>query len=50
MVDNDVYSFVGCTVSPGFEYSDFKLADADALIAAFPQHNEIIKRLSCLPK
>ncbi|MEP5944550.1 MAG: cupin domain-containing protein, partial [Balneola sp.] len=27
------YSFVGCTVSPGFDFADFELADSNMLIA-----------------
>ena len=39
------YCFVGCTVSPGFEFEDFELANADELIKMYPQHKEIIKEL-----
>lgn len=39
-------SFVGCTVSPGFEFADFQLANRDELIAMYPQHREIISRLT----
>jgi uncharacterized protein len=40
------YSFVGCTVAPGFDFRDFELADRDELIAAYPQHEEIITKLT----
>jgi len=39
------YSFVGCTVSPGFEFEDFELADVTALSVMYPQHKSIIKEL-----
>ncbi len=39
------FSFVGCTVAPGFDFTDFELAKADELIAEFPAHVSIIKRL-----
>ena len=39
------YCFVGCTVSPGFEYEDFDLANGDDLSNAYPQHKGIIKEL-----
>ena len=39
------YSFVGCTVAPGFDFADFELAKADELINLYPQHVEAIKRL-----
>ena len=39
------YCFVGCTVSPGFEFEDMDLANADELIKIYPQHAVIIKEL-----
>lgn len=39
------FAFVGCTVAPGFEFSEFELADVEALKAAHPQHAELIGRL-----
>jgi len=39
------FSFVGCTVAPGFDFQDFELADAATLAAIYPQHAEIIHRL-----
>ena len=39
------YCFVGCTVSPGFEFEDFELADATELSVMYPQHKSIIKEL-----
>ena len=43
--END-YSLVGCTVSPGFDFRDFELAEREKLIRKFPQHREIINRLT----
>jgi len=40
-----VYCFAGCTVSPGFEFEDFELADVDALADQYPQHRAIIMEL-----
>ena len=40
------FSFVGCTVSPGFEFRDFKLGDRDSLLKAFPFAADIIRRLT----
>jgi len=40
------YSFVGCTVSPGFDFDDFELADRKTLIEQFPDHQEIITDLT----
>lgn len=39
------FSFVGCTVSPGFDFQDFELARAADLSKEFPQHSELITAL-----
>jgi predicted cupin superfamily sugar epimerase len=39
------FCFVGCTVSPGFDFNDFELAKADDLINEFPKLSEEIKKL-----
>ncbi len=36
------FSFVGCTVSPGFEFIDFELALADQLVESYPLYAELI--------
>lgn len=41
------FSFVGCTVAPGFSFEDFELADKKDLAKLYPQHKEVIIRL-CL--
>ena len=44
-VDNhNSYSLVGCTVSPGFDYSDWELGDMEALAKTYPQHKSIIEK------
>ncbi len=40
-----IYSFVGCTVSPGFDFEDFEMAKGEELCSIYPNHNEIILRL-----
>lgn len=40
------FSFVGCTVAPGFDFADFELAPAVALSAAFPQYAALIRSLT----
>lgn len=40
------YALVGCTVNPGFEYQDFILADREKFSDQYPQHANIIKRLT----
>ena len=43
--NNTGFSFVGCTVAPGFDFADFELADAAKLSASYPKHADIINRL-----
>ena len=38
-------ALAGCTVAPGFEFSEFELADVHALQAQHPQHAALIARL-----
>jgi predicted cupin superfamily sugar epimerase len=42
----DRYTLAGCTVAPGFEFSDFELADADRLAADYPAHRALVARLA----
>ena len=42
--DPHSYSLIGCTVSPGFDYHDWELADVDDLVQIFPQHRSIIEK------
>jgi predicted cupin superfamily sugar epimerase len=39
------FSLVGCTVAPGFDFSDFEVADAGKLASSYPGNDEIIHRL-----
>ncbi|MBN9295907.1 MAG: cupin domain-containing protein [Filimonas sp.] len=39
------FSFVGCTVAPGFDFHDFELAYADVLAKEYPQHESLIRQL-----
>jgi predicted cupin superfamily sugar epimerase len=43
------YALVGCTVAPGFTPEDFELGDPAALVAQYPQHERLIRRLAPLP-
>lgn len=42
----DAFAFVGCTVAPGFEFSEFELADPEALVRQYPAHADLIRRLA----
>jgi predicted cupin superfamily sugar epimerase len=43
--DPATFALVGCTVAPGFEFSEFELADVRELSATSPEHSGIIGRL-----
>ncbi len=40
------YSLIGCTVSPGFDYTDWRLGDKQILFEMYPQHKSIIEKYS----
>lgn len=43
------FSLLGCTVAPGFEFSEFELAQTSDLDARFPAHSKMIRRLTSRP-
>lgn len=40
------YSFVGCTVAPGFDFADFEMGERENLLSLYPQLKEEVKRLT----
>lgn len=40
------YSLVGCTVSPGFDFDDFEIADIDTLKNSYSDHVKIIEKFT----
>jgi len=40
------FTLAGCTVAPGFEYEDMEIAVRAQLLARYPQHQEIIEKLT----
>lgn len=40
------FSLVGCTVSPGFDFADFEMADRGAMLAEFPGARAWIETLA----
>lgn len=44
--DTGSFALVGCTVAPGFDFSDFELAEVEKLVEQYPSHELLIKRLS----
>jgi predicted cupin superfamily sugar epimerase len=43
---SDSFALVGCTVSPGFTFQDFKLHKREELISRYPDHSDLIDRLT----
>jgi uncharacterized protein len=39
------YALLGTTMSPGFDYVDFVLGNADELVAKYPEHADFIREL-----
>lgn len=39
------HCLIGCTVAPGFEFTDFELADAAELMRLYPTQHERIRRM-----
>lgn len=44
--EGEVYSLVGCTVAPGFDFADFQFGDREKLLAQYPSAAPLIERLS----
>lgn len=42
----NTFAMVGCTVSPGFSFDDFEIADADKLSEQFPMHEGLIRQFN----
>jgi predicted cupin superfamily sugar epimerase len=40
------WSLVGCTVAPGFDFADFEIGARDALRKLYPQHDELVRKLT----
>lgn len=40
------YALVGCTVAPGFDFSEFELAERDTLATHYPGYADLIRQLT----
>jgi len=40
------YCLLGCTVAPGFDFDDFKLADRRKMLMKYPEYRNIIETLT----
>ena len=45
-VDENGFSFVGCTVAPGFDFGDFEMAKKEKLLTEYPRYREWIVMLT----
>ncbi|MGL4762858.1 MAG: cupin domain-containing protein [Sarcina sp.] len=48
-MNNEGFSLVGCMVSPGFEFKDFELFERHCLLDLYPQHSNLIRKLTKNP-
>jgi predicted cupin superfamily sugar epimerase len=46
VLERDTYSLVSCSVSPGFDFNDFELFKRKDLLTEYPQHTDIINRMT----
>jgi predicted cupin superfamily sugar epimerase len=40
------FAVVGCTVAPGFDFADFEMGNRAELVRIYPQHRELVERLT----
>jgi predicted cupin superfamily sugar epimerase len=46
VADGGEFGLAGCTVSPGFDFHDFELAEREILTALYPQHGDLIRKMT----
>lgn len=46
VLQEDSFTFVGCTVAPGFDFRDFTLAKQDDLLIKYPHLQDIIQKFT----
>ncbi len=44
-VEASEYCFVGCTVSPGFEFSSFELAKREVMSSQYPEYKDLMTQI-----
>ncbi len=45
-IDAGSFCLAGCTMAPGFDFKDFELAKREELSKLYPQHSEMIEKLT----
>ena len=48
VINKRSFALIGCTVSPGFDFSDFELANREYLLESFPNHKSLISKFTKL--
>lgn len=46
VMEEGTFSLVSCMVAPGFDFEDFELLAQKDLLAIYPQHEDIIRKLA----
>ncbi len=46
VINEDSFSLVGCTVSPGFDFGDFELGKREELLKKNPNNSDIIQKFT----
>ena len=46
VADADTFTLAGCTVSPGFDFDDFELADKNSLLELYPEYKEFVEKFT----
>ena len=46
VINKRSFALIGCTVSPGFDFSDFELATREFLLSSFPQHKNLVLKFT----
>ena len=44
VTDENSFCLVGCTVAPGFDFADFKMAEKSRMLEQFPQYKNIVEQ------
>ena len=44
--DENSFALFGCTVAPGFDFSDFELGERKKLLRLYPQHKELVEKFT----
>lgn len=46
LMDKKSFALMGCTVAPGFDFEDFELGKRGDLVRLYPEHHDLIMRLT----